>query len=106
MKRNVCLCLCALMLLCCVVSGCTRVDPEAKVIETAEVLYVEQSGFIAKLSTGNAYVQYPNAENAVGVGDTVEITFYEIDHVISDGGNVGGIDIKTVVIRVLTMTKK
>ena len=87
MKKT--LILVAVIALClAMVAGCSQ-SPKV-VTETTTVLYVEQSGFIANVAGHVCYVQCVNTDKIVAVGNQIELTYNETDHLSSDSNQSRG----------------
>ena len=90
------LAMCLLLLI-----GCAGQSSGGKEItETVSVLYVEKDGFITRLADHICYVEYPNADKVVAVGNQVELKYIQADHiVVIPDAELGGYQWDTVLIK-------
>jgi hypothetical protein len=75
--------------------------------ETIEVLYVEKDGFITRLSNHICYVEYPNADAIVTVGQQATLKYAVADHVVVvPERELGGYQWDTVLTKVQSLSVK
>jgi len=71
-------------------TGCFESTQAEMKTEIVEVIYADETGFVAKVQNALTYIIYANAGSYCKAGDLVEIGYYEVDHLATGSYAVGG----------------